>query len=544
MSSSTSQTPAIMPRRTMRGHTRWVNGVVHLHGGRRQIITCSLDGSLRLWDLESCAQIGEDWRYENKSGMWSMALSPNGNTVASGSGSGDNNVRLWDIETRKVITKLAGHTNAVGALCWSADGNQVLSGSWDGTARVWDVESGETVLTIKTGHEWVCAVIYSPDATNIATGGRDEDAVKIWDAKTGKLFETLKHDNNDQVWSLAWTSDGKKLISGSRPIRIFDTTTWQELAILEGHTDWVKAISLSPNERLLVSASHDKTARLWNLDTNLQVGQPLQHERDVGCAALSADGELLVTACKNKNTYTWDIHAILKKAGLEDLLQPLSNVATQKSMNSNATRRPPIQVRRIPPAFFDGVQNGAQSSAARGTHHGSPAHNSRSIWTPLLNRFSSLFHHSHRDTDDATELQQRPRRSIFSRGPPIVEVAAVKDREVIFTAPPPPHKTQQQTQSHAQGSSTTPPAPGPNATTPRPRYPHSLPVRVLAHIVLFLCCASPQHPDGNAQQQQGQSQGQVHAQASSSQTEPAAPSTSATPTTPDTRNTAPVTASV
>ncbi|KAG2335752.1 WD40 repeat-like protein [Suillus weaverae] len=353
MSSSTSKTPAIMPRRTMQGHADWVNGVVHLHGGRRQIITCSLDGSLRLWDLESGAQIGEDWRDEDDSGMWSMALSSNGKTVASGSGGMDNKVRLWDVETRKVIAKWVGHSNVVCTLSWSPDGDRVLSGSWDGTARVWDVKSGK---------------------------------------------------------------------------------------------------------------------------------------------------------------------------------------------NSNATRRPPIQARRIPPAFFDGVQNGAQSSVARGTHHSSPAHNSRSTRTPLLERLSSLFHHSQVNTDDATELQQRPWRSIFSRGPPIVEVAAVKDREVIFTAPPPPQKTQQQTQSHAQGSSATPPAPGTNPSTPRPRYPHSLPVRVLAHLVLFLCCAS-QHPDRNAQQQQGQSQGQVHAQASSSHTQPAAPSTSATPTAPDTHTTAPGTAS-
>ncbi|KAG2126556.1 hypothetical protein DEU56DRAFT_982944 [Suillus clintonianus] len=59
MSSSTSKKPAIRPRWTMRGHTGWVDGIVHLPGGRR-IITCSHDASLRLWDLESRAQIGED----------------------------------------------------------------------------------------------------------------------------------------------------------------------------------------------------------------------------------------------------------------------------------------------------------------------------------------------------------------------------------------------------------------------------------------------------------------------------------------------------
>ena len=66
----------------MRGHTNWVNGVAHLPDGRR-IITCSVDGSLRLWDLKSGAQIGEDWR-DGYPEVWSMALSPNGEIVASG----------------------------------------------------------------------------------------------------------------------------------------------------------------------------------------------------------------------------------------------------------------------------------------------------------------------------------------------------------------------------------------------------------------------------------------------------------------------------
>jgi hypothetical protein len=104
--------------------------------------------------------------------------------------------------------------------------------------------------------------------------------------------------------------------------------------------------------------------------------------------------------------------------------------------------------------------------------------------------------------------------------------------QVIFTAPPPPQKTQHQTQSNVQGSSTTPPAPGTNPTTPRLKHLHSLPVRLLVHLVLFICCASPQHPNQNAQQmqQEGQPQGQAQGQPSlaSSQTQPIAPSTSTT----------------
>ena len=312
-------TSATKPRQMMRGHTGFVTHVAHLPDGRR-IITDSADGSLRLWEIESGTQIGDDWRDDgNHATVSRIALSPNGKTVASGSM--DGKVRLWDVETTKVVARWIGHTDIVSSLCWSVDGEQVVSGSDDGTIRVWDVESGDIVLgPIKAGHWYVPAVIYSPDATEIATGGMD--ALKIWDAKTGNLLSTIKHDST--VWSLAWTSDQKKLITGSyRLIRIFDTATWQQIVILEGHTEAVFSLSLFQNDRLLASASYDKTARLWNLDTNLPIGPPLQHQAAVKSAAISTDGKLLVTGCDDANAYVWDIHTTLKYAGLEELLSIL-----------------------------------------------------------------------------------------------------------------------------------------------------------------------------------------------------------------------------
>lgn len=326
MSPSTSETPVVVPRQKLQGHTDWVRGAVHLPGGRR-IITGSWDGSLRLWDLENGTQIGEDWRDEGeKKAVCTIALSPTGCIVTNGIT--DGTVRLWDVETGKVIAKLTGHTTAVLSVCWSADRERVVSGSWDGTARVWNINSEETIIgPIKTGHESVHVVMYSPDETKMATGGHNEHAVKIWDAKTGNLLDTLEHDQ--AVFSLAWVSNGKRLISASRgPIRIFDTTTWQQTAILEGHKKVVRAISLSRNDRLLASVSDDKTSRLWSLDTNLPVRPPLQHKHrtPVECAAFSADGELLVTGDEN-NVYVWDVLVVLKEAGLKDLLLPIPDVS-------------------------------------------------------------------------------------------------------------------------------------------------------------------------------------------------------------------------
>ncbi|KAG2071384.1 hypothetical protein BDR04DRAFT_1154539 [Suillus decipiens] len=104
-------------------------------------------------------------------------------------------------------------------------------------------------------------------------------------------------------------------------------------------------------------------------DTSFGGRSPFQRsEEDVWSAALSPDGKVLVTGCQYENAYTWDAYSILKEARLEDLLKPLSDLSVQKSlMNSSVTRRPNIQARRVPPAFFDGVQNGTQSSTARGS---------------------------------------------------------------------------------------------------------------------------------------------------------------------------------
>jgi len=193
------KTTQVKPYQTMRGHKKVVWGVAHLPDGRR-IITCCEDGSLQLWERESGTQIGNNWRDdEDEKEAFTIALSPNGETVASGSRHGM--VKLWNIETRKVIARWNGHTEHVWSVCWSRDGGRVVSGSYDGTARVWDVERGETVLgPITTGHQQIQAVAFSPDASNFATGGIIENAVKIWDARTGELLSTLEQDSG--VWSL------------------------------------------------------------------------------------------------------------------------------------------------------------------------------------------------------------------------------------------------------------------------------------------------------------------------------------------------------
>ncbi|OAX33430.1 WD40 repeat-like protein, partial [Rhizopogon vinicolor AM-OR11-026] len=317
-----TNTGKITHLRQFEGHTRGVLGVINVPGGQR-IITCSADGSLRVWNLKTGLPIGKAWQ-DGESEVYAIALSPDRKKVVSGDR--DVVVKLWNVDTGKVVAKWTGHTEEVRSVCWSRDGLRVLSGSSDGSARVWDAESGETILGPMETGMFLVAVSYSPDETLIAAGGYryDGSSVNIFDAKTGKLVTTLGHE--DMVNCLAWTADGNTLISGStdRLIRVWNTTTWKNIAVWpEHHAKSVDGITISPNGRILATASwpsSDRTAQLWNLDNGQLISSPLKHSDVVLCVSFSTDGKLLTTGCDDHSAYTWDVSAIVKEAGLGDLL--------------------------------------------------------------------------------------------------------------------------------------------------------------------------------------------------------------------------------
>ncbi|KAG2737707.1 WD40 repeat-like protein [Suillus brevipes Sb2] len=551
--SKTKETPAMTHCQKFEGHTRSVWGAIHLPGGQR-IITCSADGSLRVWNVKSGKQIGEDWRVDNsevwnvKSGkqigedwsieVWSIALSPDGKKVVSGGWDGA--VRLWDIETCKVVTKWTGHTVGVECVRWSRDGRRVLSGSFDGTARQWEVESGETMpeplenilASIKT-HEEVYAVVYSPDTTLIATGGLDEYSIKILDAKTGKLVATLK-GHTDTVRCLAWTKQGKTLISGSDDcsIRTWNTAKWQQAVVLDGHTNHVYGIAISPNDRILASVSQDKTARLWNLENGQPISSPIQHADRVNCVSFSAGGKRLATGCMDNNAYIWDVAAILREAGLEDLLSDPK--AKKSALQVNATR-PPIQVRppvnRVPQGFFDGVP--PSHSSAR-SHPRSSALPGSTFLSRLFRRSPSTAH----DTSPSSPLDWarnhlRPRRQsgeqieLQGRSPAVVEVPYAKGKRrnasagenrkrplpwqkpAASSSRPPKPAQQSGTVTHTQPSlqpeppasnSSTTPAVGDNAeaASSMPSRPDAVlrQAGLWTRFWLFIGCLSPEYQDG------------------------------------------------
>src|SRR5258706_14842172 len=100
----------------------------------------------------------------------SVSYSPNGARVVTGSD--DHTIRIWDAESGAVVGEpLTGHTNLVSSVAYSPDGRHIISGSSDRTIRIWDAKTGAAVGNPLEGHtKSVTSVAYSPDGRHIISG--------------------------------------------------------------------------------------------------------------------------------------------------------------------------------------------------------------------------------------------------------------------------------------------------------------------------------------------------------------------------------------
>ena len=113
-----------------------------------------------------------------------IQYSPDGTRLAVASSIG---IWLYDTATHQEIALLTGHTHEVRSVAFSPDGNTIASGSDDNTIRLWNVHGRKHQQTLKGHTAPVVSVAFSPDGRTLASGSRD-GTVLLWELNPSTAF--------------------------------------------------------------------------------------------------------------------------------------------------------------------------------------------------------------------------------------------------------------------------------------------------------------------------------------------------------------------
>ena len=204
--------------------------------------------------------------------VYSIALSPNGKILASGSY--DQKIKLWDTANGKELNTLSGHNGAVFGLAFRPDGKILASASADRTVKLWNVESGKRTDTLSQPLKDQYAVVFSKDGKRLFAGGADS-RIRVW-----QISETAVETTNPMldahfahegtILRLALSQEGHRLISSAddRTVKLWDATELKQQRVFDQQSDWVSAVTFA-DERVVVGRM-DGTLEIYEARNTLK----------------------------------------------------------------------------------------------------------------------------------------------------------------------------------------------------------------------------------------------------------------------------------
>jgi WD40 repeat protein len=279
-------------------------------------------GDLRLWDAATGKEIGRLAGYTDS--LYALAFSADGKRLAT---SGQT-LRVWDLQTRRELDPFkpprTGQAHAVGL---SPDGRLLAAAGYQGV-KVWDVASGRERNSFQRrvhGSGWQ-NLAFSPDLRLLAAA--DYPDVDLWDTATGKVARTLS-EHRGAVCAVTFSADGKTLASAAvlsvdrggwkGEARLWEVATGRERAALKGRFGMIRALALSRDGRTLALLDEpelggDAELKLLDLATGRE--RVFRHDPDylfVPSLCFAPDGRLLVLGAAAKGAKLWEVPAPLTR---------------------------------------------------------------------------------------------------------------------------------------------------------------------------------------------------------------------------------------
>jgi WD40 repeat protein len=262
-----------------------------------------------------------------------IAFSGDGKRLAYGGF--DHRVRLWDVESGRLIHPFEGHAYQISTATYSPDGKTLATGSWDRTVRLWDVSTRTERHRLDDYEGWgPASVLFSPDGAALLATARDR-TVRRWAVPNGKVLNEYRGLGAVRQ-TLGVSADGKVLAAGftENAIRVWEVVSGKEFLDLPQPGE-IDRLTLSPGCRFLACQSFGKSRsrtkdgellnqlNVWDVTTGKELarfaglGVPLHSG-----LAFSPDEQLLATLDEGRMISVWDVATGKRCARLAAEVEP------------------------------------------------------------------------------------------------------------------------------------------------------------------------------------------------------------------------------
>jgi WD40 repeat protein len=294
---------------------------------QRRIVAISKDGSYNVLDFET-GQCIRTLTGNNGSTICYAAFGRDSEKLVSLSDDGI--LRVWELETVSCVQTLKSSSPQIMTVGFTPDGTKLLTGqadfaftpdserlitaSYNHRLELWDLEIEQLINTV-----WFDADSFYDESDGQSIQVKDRWAVPVWDVQS---FRTVSADetveplmflegHTRRVNLLVLSTDAKKLITGSwdKTIRVWDLQSGECLRTLEGHSNRISALQMTPDQRHpRIAGSVDKTLKLWDLATGQCVTTFYGHGGSVDTIALASSGKQVVSASEDATVKVWDLN--------------------------------------------------------------------------------------------------------------------------------------------------------------------------------------------------------------------------------------------